>query len=205
MDKETEEHNLFAPFEAFRFFEFPIYRTSPKKFWVDRGHAMDKIVASMGYEKLSDMPERSRNIRINIHDQDWGQFWYNQIIGWARLTQSRPGRRGSDATIKGYYSRRESQRVSRNCRARFEGTYKFTEFTLRRKQSDQQIADEIRAEVSELTKRGRAFAGRYIDFEIYDSLAPYVDFHELLNISATPDEGESSPSPHAPDPLIPRC
>jgi hypothetical protein len=62
------------------------------------------------------------------------RYEYNQIVGWVRLTVT--GRGGfHGATLKGYYSRRDRERIAQNCRAPFEGSCKFTEFYLHRENS----------------------------------------------------------------------
>jgi hypothetical protein len=118
----------------------------------------------------------------------WGVdalYEYNQIAGWARLTVAGqlPGKY---ATLKGYYSRRHTKRITRNCRAPFDGSYKFTEFGVRREDSSEEIVDKIRSQVLQLTRRGRSFAGRYVDFEVFDSLAPWINWHALFQLDAEP-------------------
>jgi hypothetical protein len=131
------------------------------------------------------MPEKARINRYRIHQSEWAEYEYNEIVGWVRLTRSGIQQLGQSATIKGYPWKREGRRIARNLPTRFEGSYQFTQFSVSHEQSREQIAATMRAEVSGLVDRGRVFAGRHVDFEAYDSTAPYLDFHALLKIDYT--------------------
>jgi hypothetical protein len=159
-----------------RLFEFAVCRMSSEKYYAASLKAMDKRIVELDWANESEMPEKARINRYRIHQSEWAEYEYNEIVGWVRLTRSGIQQLDQSVTIKGYLWKREGRRISRNPRTRFEGSYQFTQFSVFHEQSREQIAATMRAEVSGLADRGRVFAGRHVDFEAYDSTAVYLDF-----------------------------
>ena len=50
------------------------------------------------------------------------------------------------------------------------------------------VAAEIRKDLMVLTKRGDVFAGRHVDLEAFDTLAPYVDWRALVGLDNSTGE-----------------
>jgi hypothetical protein len=179
----VKSRNLFSH-EGPRLFEFAIYRLSPDKFYAEDLRRREGCLSRL--DLTGDDLERYKQKSIAWNDAGW--YEYNQVVGWARLALIGTSIDHGSATIKGYYSRRDRQRISRYCRAPFEGSYKFTEFNIYREDRSEEIIEKIRSQVLQLTRRGRFFAGRYVDFEIFDSLAPWINWHALLELDAEPQE-----------------
>jgi hypothetical protein len=170
--------------ESRRLFEFPVYRVAPDVFITEHDALVAKELERMGYVHPGRSLPSERIMTLTAGDiwETYGQYAYNQIVGWIRLCSAGMLRRGCYATIKGYYSRRDTKRIMRNCQAKFEGSRKCSEFSVSREDDDAEICERFRNEVLRLTNSGHCFEGRHIDFEIFDSIAPYVNWHALLNI-----------------------
>jgi hypothetical protein len=173
-------NGLFGMMEGRRLFEFAIYRLSPEAYERQLRAATEKLVAQYGLDDPSGRPFGMVNY---ILQREFPLFAYNEIMGWVRLVVTGMSRSGSYATIKGYYSRRDSRRIVRNSHAKFVGSTKFAEFGVFREDAPEEIVDRIRATVNSITAGRGIFSGRYIDFEAFDSIAAQVDWHVLLDIA----------------------
>jgi hypothetical protein len=173
------------PYEDRRLLEFAIYRVGPNRFDQERSEAFSKKVEEV-HDGASPPSERILHLIHQGLEDEYGMYAYNQVVGWARLCVTGIRRIGSHATIKGYYSRRNTSRITRNSRAKFAGTHKFTEFGVYREESREEICEKIRMRVGALTRQRGVFRGRYVDFEILDSLGPWIDWHALLDIGGVP-------------------
>jgi hypothetical protein len=103
---------------------------------------------------------------------------YNQVVGWVHVE-------GSPQMVKAEAFRVAQSRVTRrfrSSRATFEWIGKVIELWFRAETS-QQISAAIRSELLGLSRKGRAFAGRYADLEAFDAIAPYLDWRGLLSLA----------------------
>lgn len=104
---------------------------------------------------------------------------YNQVVGWVRVECDGHG------VVKAYAYRVSQKRVTRRFRAS-KATYDWVGKVIEcwfHDETSETIAAKLRDELIGLTKRGRAFPGRYVDLEAFDTLAAHVDWRGLLGLS----------------------
>jgi hypothetical protein len=148
-----------------RLLEIPVYRVSRDQWANER------------QEELSQWPELTTQVQTLLLDR-YGAFAYNQIIGWVQVVRA-----GSAGHIKGYYFRISNKRIVRRFRQqKFTERGKVLELRFYRRHSSTEIMQELRAALMRETRKDGKLRGRYLDLEIFDSLAPALNAHKLFGL-----------------------
>ena len=123
----------------------------------------------------SDMNMHSRLAALNRGYQSPA---YNQVVAWLRLVWDGPG-----PAVKGYAYQVSQRRIVRNFKpGRFNWRGKVLEAWFTNDDTSKEIAVEIRKRIANTGSKGKIFHRRYIDLEAFDSLAPHLDWRNLLGL-----------------------
>lgn len=161
------------------FFEVPYYRVSAERWLDDLDRKMSSEAQRLGWLPLTE----DRRSRLD----HWARqmlysglgYDYNQVVGWVRIGRETLGA----PVVKGDAFRVILKRVQTNFIPRYEWIQKVVETRhFYRNDSSADVAAEIRKDLMVLTKRGEVFAGRHVDLEAFDTLAPYVDWRALVGL-----------------------
>ena len=97
-------------------------------------------------------------------------------MAWLRLVWDGPA-----PAVKGYAYRVSQQRIVRNFKpGRVNWRGKVLEVWFAKDDTSKDIATEFRKSIVDTTNKGNIFYRRYIDLEAFDSLAPHLDWRNLL-------------------------
>ena len=166
-----------SPFETGKLlFELPVYRVSLQRWHQEKIEAADRLrrVYETDEYKVSD-----RIRRIMWETYGGLPFTYNQAIGWLRVIWDGPG-----PVVKAYAYRMRGRRFDLNFKPRaLEWLGKAFELWFMRDDNSETIAREIHSAILGTVKQGGSFRGRWIDLEAFETLAPFIDFHRLLELS----------------------
>lgn len=102
-------------------------------------------------------------------------YWYNQMIGVIRLYQD-------GGSIKAEFWGQPHRGFKRDFRHRiYEHKRRVFEYHAEpQPRSSQEIYDALLEQLSELTRRGGALAGRHVDLNSFRRVGPYVDWIKVL-------------------------
>lgn len=157
-------------------FEVPIYRVSPAGWHTEVEGTIEKYRQQSIYTEPQKRDEYA--YRMAELERGYGPATYNQVIAWVRVVWDGPG-----PVIKFYLYRVKQKRIMRNFKPeRYEWQGKTAELWFTPDQSSSEIAAEVRAELEKLTDKGADFAGRCVDMEAFDAIAPNLDWQRLLQL-----------------------
>lgn len=157
-------------------FEVPVYRMSKAAWHNEVNESVQQ------FEQLSShtdpIKRHDHALTLAALDRGYQSPAYNQVIAWLRLVWDGPG-----PVVKGYAYRVSQQRIVRNFKpGRFDWRGKVLEVWFARDDTSKEIAAEIRKSIVDTSKKGNIFYRRYIDLEAFDSLAPHLDWRNLLGL-----------------------
>lgn len=158
------------------FFDIPIYRTSSVRFYNDINAAVARNEDGYGERFGGVLPHPiATAVRESFRINFCAPWNFNQAVGWVRLYAF--GRE-----IGGQVWRRTGKRWVVNPRhKRFECLGKGFEVACVGDESSDDLREMTRAKLTELTREGM-FAGRVIDLEAFDNVAPFIDWTKLLRL-----------------------
>lgn len=150
----------------FYLLDVPVYRLPIEAYDSERERDWKDTVPSGLFSPAS---ARARDDMMHIYGGCW---MYNEIIGWIRLYII-------GDQLRGEYFAVRAKRIVRTRRKTFEfKTSKLApEVSVPSGASNKQIYDLLRDYVNACQRELR---GRYIDTEILDNLAPYIDWKRML-------------------------
>lgn len=160
-------------------FEIPVYRVDPETWQAEVDAWVGK--AMQGFDRA--YPESSQQSRRDTEIRAYRTFTsdlteiYNDVMGWVRVEWDGPG-----PVVKGYGYRVHQKSIRRGFEQRYEYHDKILECWFHAGQTSEEMAGELRQDLVDLTRRGEMFAGRHIDLDAFDSLAPYVDWPRLIGL-----------------------
>lgn len=161
-------------------FEIPIYRVSPDDWEADvsaRVAHRIEVGRQMGDSQLGaahqqNMEALARRIECPF------EWRYNEIIAWLRI------RWDGGTAIKTYAWRVRRERYRRGFVPHpFVDEYpldKVTEMWVEGAIDNATLTAELRADLASLSEPAGEFAGRYVDLEIFDTIAPHLDWSSIL-------------------------
>ena len=160
-----------------RLFEIPVYRVSPEQWRREQTDREERFFACAPVRDLPLTDKQKWRIRDALRGQRGG-YHHNEIMGWVQVVWDGPG-----PVIKCYHQRVAVRRVTRTFRQqRFGDVGKVAELWFDRAATSAEIAADIRnALLAESSGRG-SLAGRFLDLECFDALAPVLDLRGLLRL-----------------------
>jgi hypothetical protein len=162
-------------------FQIPVYRVSRERSEQD---VLKYVAAALkGLERAAggrsiDREHHSAYAELTITR---GLPWaYNQVMGWIEVEWNGPG-----PVIKATGFKVSVTRIQRH----FTRDYRWMPGNLIEcwfhDESSVEIAAAVREEIVALTKPGSTFAGRYVDLNAFDAVAPGLDWRRLLGLDVT--------------------
>jgi hypothetical protein len=176
-------------------FEVAVYRVAPDAWAADTTRRVEAreeayLAAWFDYGKEPSANNRMRANSIARYIERPYGWQYNEVIGWVRLLWDGPG-----PVIKGYLWQVGKKTVEGGeARRRYqrgfipfpfvygEPIYKVVEEWFDASQTDSEIYEQLRAGLMRIVDRNGDLPGRHIDLRIFDAVAPYLRWHELLNL-----------------------
>lgn len=182
------------------FFELAVYRVSPEAWFEDTSQRLSRRTEVML------LPKIEKGMEIHEDDRIWADTWsrraekvygwdYNEVIGWIRVLWDGPG-----PVVKAYawevghvgdaqhdWKRRRRYQRGFTPFPFFGGVpiFKVGETWLDDRQSDEEIYQEIRACLCAVVAKDGAFPKRHLDLRIFDNVAPFMRWRELVGFAAT--------------------
>jgi hypothetical protein len=157
-------------------FEVPVYRISKAAWHNEVNESVQQFEQSSSH--TDPIKRHDHALALAALDRGYQSPTYNQVIAWLRLVWDGPG-----PVVKGYAYRVPQQRIVRNFKTgRFNWRGKVLEVWFTRDDTSKEIAGEIRKSIVDTSKKGNIFYLRYIDLEAFDSLAPHLDWRNLLGL-----------------------
>jgi hypothetical protein len=162
------------------FYDVPVYRLPEDRYNSEMDAHIEQAMYPPGKpwsEETRALHKREPSLRIAFHDHLWrsyGGMWrYNEIIGYIRL-------HFLGSQIRGEYASAVRRRVVRTRTKIFEyRTHKIaTEVDIPRDANSDDILLLLR---KYLERCKQELPKRHIDMRMFDTLAPYVDWHGLYS------------------------
>jgi hypothetical protein len=152
-----------------RLFDIPVYRVTPERWAEEREAYIQRHVGA-------DAPEASLRRWHMIFEDQFGEYAYNQIMGWVHV-----GWVGGWGHIKFYYFRVPQKRIGLHFRRRGIREFgKIAEFHVGYQATSADMISMIRDRLIGETRGHSSLRGRYLDLEVFDNLAPALDLKALL-------------------------
>lgn len=160
--------------------EIPVYRISPDEWEADvnaRVAHRIEVGREMGDSKLGTDHQRSMEALAHRIERPF-EWRYNEIVAWLRV------RWDGGTAIKTYAWTVRRKRYRRGFAPHpFIDGYplsKVAEMWVEGEIDNAAVTAELRADLARLTDPSGDFAGRHIDLEIFDIIAPHVDWRAIL-------------------------
>lgn len=154
-----------------RLFDIPVYRVSREQWTEEREEELTQWVE-----------QPTGRVRARLLDI-YGEYAYNQIMGLVQLVRA-----GSAGHVKGYYFQVSAKRIGRRFRQqKFTERGKIIECRFYPQSSSAEIMQELRVTLTRTADNHRALRGRYLDLEVFDSLAPALDARKWLGLDEMTD------------------
>lgn len=174
--------------------DIPLYRCSAKQFAQDLRDAVtaakeDLRIRSLGVTEAQ-APRVYGLMERHISDE-YGEWSYNQVIGWLRLWVAA-------RQIGGQLFYVDKKRIDKVLRKkRFEGHGHVFVISVSPAETSSQVADRLFAALKDLSSDKR-FTGRYLHLETLSNISPFLDWRQLVASQENADNGypprEQSPS-----------
>lgn len=149
-----------------RLIDIPVYRVSRDQWVKEREEDFGRWAGPL--------TDRVRSLLLDRN----GDFAYNQIVGWIQVVRA-----GSAGHVKGYYFGVSAKRIGRRFRQeKFAERGKVLECHFYRSERSVDIMGELRAALITQAQEHRILKNRYLDLEVFDSLAPALKAYELLGL-----------------------
>lgn len=157
-------------------FEVPVYRTSPAAWHNEVNESIHRLEQSSIH--TDPIKRHGHALELASLERGYQSPAYNQVIAWLRLVWDEPG-----PVVKGYAYQVPQQRILRNFKpGRYNWRGKVLEAWFTRDDSSTDIAAEIREGIVDTCSMGKVFYRRHIDLEAFDSLAPHLNWRNLLGL-----------------------
>jgi hypothetical protein len=148
------------------FSDIPVYRLPEKQYYAER----DAYVRQMMGATMTS-PETDMWLRGHLEAGYGGPWSYNEIIGYIRL-------HFLGSQVRGEYFRVDAKRIVRTRRkTMWQVTHKLApELEVPRDANSTQVLAVVRRYIQNCR---RELPGRYLDDEIFETTAPYIDWRRL--------------------------
>jgi len=161
------------------FFEIPIYRSSRAEYDREcKKEAQERrrsLLKSSGVSR-EQKPEVYRLMEEAVFKKH-GTWFYNQVVGWIRLS-------ALGTQIRGEYYFIDKKRIHRHfSKKRMILQGKAFELSISSKQSSEEIYRNLCNRLNQL-KQEKPFKGRFINIELLVSVGPHINWRSFLKLDS---------------------